>query len=91
MKRSLSNLGVVHLVFIWILSIVLAILIIIGVLKHSHWLFNIVASIFSLLIFVVDLILYGWHEESLKIAVLCLIIIIFEVVHSRIKYVQNEG
>ncbi|AVP37391.1 hypothetical protein DOS70_09450 [Staphylococcus felis] len=78
------------MVLIWILGLMIACFIVVGVLKKSHWLFNILAAALTFVLFIVDFIIFGWHPESIKIILLCIIIIVFELAHMRIKMVQKS-
>lgn len=68
-----------------ILSLILAFLIVIGIFQSTHWLFNLSAATITIVIFLTDLWLNNWHNESFKIILICLVIIIFEFYHLQVK------
>ncbi|MBI5975782.1 hypothetical protein [Staphylococcus canis] len=78
------------MIIIWIIGLIIAFLIVVGVFKRSHWMFNVLAALFTFLLLITDILLYGWHNESIKISILCLIVITFEFAHVRIKMLKTN-
>ncbi|KFE40932.1 hypothetical protein [Staphylococcus agnetis] len=76
--------------FIILLTLILACFIVIGVYQSTHWIFNIGAAGIAVMIFFIDLWLKGWHNESFKIILICIIIIIFEFYHFQVKMRRNR-
>ncbi|PTG98565.1 hypothetical protein [Staphylococcus chromogenes] len=69
------------MILILLLSLLLAVSIVIGVFRSTKKIFNLSAILMTIVIFVVDFWLHGWHKESFKIILICIVIIVFEVYH----------
>ncbi|QIN26331.1 hypothetical protein GJU84_04500 [Staphylococcus chromogenes] len=76
------------MILILLLSLLLAVSIVIGVFRSTKKIFNLSAILMTIFIFVVDFWLHGWHKESFKIMLICIVIIVFEVYHIKVKMGQ---
>ena len=73
------------MLLILFLSFLLAVSIVIGVFRSTQKIFNISAIMITIFIFIADFWMHGWHNETFKLILICIVIVIFELYHIHVK------